>query len=793
MSDDERASFDFVAAKEDLARLATRLAFGPSTASLVKAAEERGIPWLRLNEHSLVQFGHGKYQQRIQATITSRTSHIAVEIAQDKQITNQLLERAGLPVPRQRVVRTLDGALEAARKLRYPLVVKPLDASHGRGITIGVTDEEQVRVAFANAQEHRSYVILEEYIQGSDHRVLVINGEVVAVSERVPGHVVGDGVHTLAELIEIVNSDPRRGVGHENVLTRLEIDHQAQRLMDQAGVTAATVLEDGRIFYLRSTGNLSTGGTAIDRTDDIHYENVQIACRAAQVVGLDVAGIDFITPDISRPVSEVGGGIVEVNAAPGFRMHVAPSEGQPRDAAGPVLDMLFPPGTPTRIPIAAITGTNGKTTTARMTAHILKMSGYHVGLTTTDGIYVDGERIARGDMTGPTSARIVLRDPTVDAAVLETARGGILREGLGFERADVGAVLNISADHLGLRGIDTLDDMARVKSLVVEIVPRDGWAVLNADDERVAKLADRIKAQPFFFSFDPTNRLVSEQVRQGGRAIVIEQGVNGDMITLYDRGRHIPLLWTHLIPATLEGRAKFNVANAMAAAAMAYALGISIENIRQGLRTFSTSFYQTPGRLNIFDEHPFRVIVDYGHNAAAISGLVDLVGQLPHDGRTICVVSVPGDRRDDDAREIGRIIGGGGFDQIIIKEDYRLRGRSEGEMPGFIREGLEQAGVASAVVSYIRYEHDAVTKALSMAERGDLVLLFADEPTDVWKQVIYWGKERTSDNAAIGSVAQAEPAAPPAAVPETPIVNAQPVSMQPSPAEHPIFPGEGED
>ncbi|HEY1016572.1 MAG TPA: cyanophycin synthetase [Herpetosiphonaceae bacterium] len=739
---EEREQFDFVSEKEDLARLATRIALGPSTASLVKAAEERNIPWLRLDHRSLIQFGHGKYQQRIQATVTSHTTHIGVEVAQDKELTNKLLEEVGLPVPRQRVVRSADDAVAAARRLRFPLVVKPLDASHGRGISIGLTTEDEVRDAFEKAYEYRSTVIIEEFVPGSDHRVLVVDGEVVAVAERVPGHVVGDGTHSIAELVEIVNRDPRRGVGHENVLTRIVLDHQAERLMEQAGVDAATVLEEGRIFYLRSTGNLSTGGTAIDRTDVIHYENQQIARRAAQVVGLDVAGIDFLTPDISRPVSEVGGGIVEVNAAPGFRMHVAPSEGKSRDVAGPVMDMLFPPGTPARIPLAALTGTNGKTTTARMTAHILKMAGYRVGMTSTDGVYIDGERIVRGDMTGPRSARMVLRDPTVDAGVIETARGGILREGLGYDQVDVGAVLNISSDHLGLRGIETLEEMAKVKSLVIEVVKRDGWAVLNADDPLVAGLADRSPGRPFFFSFDPANPLVREQVQSGGRAVVVEQGVNGQMITLYDKGKHIPLLWTHLVPATLEGRAKFNVANAMAATAMAYALGVSVENIRQGLRTFTTSFFQTPGRLNVFDEHPFRVIVDYGHNPAAINGMLDVVRQLPREGRAICVVSVPGDRRDEDAREIGRLLGANTFDYIIIKEDTTLRGRREGEMPGHIKAGLADAGFPEDRVSYTRHERDAVQTALGSAQRGDLLMLFADEPTDVWKQVIYWGKSR---------------------------------------------------
>ena len=645
-------------------------------------------------------------------------------------------------MPRQRVVRSVEGAIEAARYLRYPLVVKPLDASHGRGISIGLKTEEDVQIAFEKASEYRSSVIIEEFIPGRDHRILVVNGKVVAAAERVPGHVVGNGIHTVAALVELVNSDPRRGVGHEKVLTRIEIDHQAIRAMEQANVTLDTILEAGRILYLRSTGNLSTGGTSIDRTDEIHYENVQIATRAAQIIGLDVAGIDFITPDISRPVSDVGGGIVEINAAPGFRMHISPSAGEPRDVAGPVIDMLFPPGTPSRIPLAALTGTNGKTTTARMTAHILKMAGYRVGMTSTDGVYIDGERIVRGDMTGPHSARMVLRDPTVDAAVLETARGGILREGLGYDDIDVGAILNVSSDHLGLRGVDTLDEMAKVKSLVIEVVRRDGWVVLNADDQRVAALANRSQGKPFFFSFDPNNPLIRTQVKSGGRAIVVENGVNGQMMTLYANGKHIPLLWTHLIPATLEGRARFNVANAMAATALAYSLGVSNENIRQGLRTFTSSFYQSPGRLNVFDEHPFRVILDYGHNSAAISNIVDVVRQLPREGQALCVVSVPGDRREQDAQEIGKIVGSGVFNRVIIKEDTSLRGRQEGEMPSYIRAGLQAVNFSENQISYTRYESDAIALALNEAKRGDLVMIFADEPTDAWKQIIYWGKQR---------------------------------------------------
>ena len=466
--------FDFQTELDALIAFAQKRQLGPSTGSLVRAAEERDIPWMRLNDYSLVQFGHGKYQKRIQATITSETRHIAVAIASDKEETNGILGDLGLPVPRQRVVRTAEEAAVAAERLGYPVVVKPLDANHGRGVALDLVNADQVRAAFEEALEHSRSVIVENYLKGYDHRMLVIGGELVAVAKRVPGHVVGDGTHTIAELVDLVNADPRRGIGHEKVLTRLELDLQAERLMQDKNVTRDTVLPKDEVFFLRGTGNLSTGGTAIDLTDVVHPDNREMAMRAASAIGLDVCGVDFITSDITESYRDVGGGICEVNAAPGFRMHVAPTEGKPRDVAGPVMDMLFPPGTLSKIPIAAVTGTNGKTTTARMLAHIQKMNGHTVGLTTTDGVYIDGVRTVAGDMTGPQSAQMVLRDPAVDMAVLETARGGLLRAGMGYRTCNVGAVLNVTADHLGSKGVETLEQLAEVKRIVVEVA-RD-WA-----------------------------------------------------------------------------------------------------------------------------------------------------------------------------------------------------------------------------------------------------------------------------------------------------------------------------
>ncbi len=720
---------------------AQRKEFGPSTGSLVKAAQERDIPWIRLNSGSLVQFGHGKYQKRIQATITSETKHISVEISCDKEDTHNLLNDLGLPVPQQRMVYSAREAVRAAARIGHPVVVKPLDANHGRGVSINLNSDEEVEAGFAEAKEHsRSRAILvESFITGFDHRMLVVNNKLVAVAKRVPGHVVGDGTHTIAELVDIVNEDPRRGIGHEKVLTMLEIDNQANRLMENAGVTEETVLPDGEVFYLRSTANLSTGGTAIDLTDVVHPDNRDMAERAIMAVGLDVGGVDFLIDDITKSYKDIGGAIVEVNAAPGFRMHVAPSEGQPRDVAGKVIDMLFPATEETRIPIAAITGTNGKTTTSRMLGHIMKTSGKTVGMTSTDGVYVDGKLSVKGDMTGPKSAQIVLRDPAVDFAVMETARGGLVRSGLGYQRSNVAACLNVSADHLGLGGINTVEELAVVKRVVVESAT--DTAVLNADDINCLKMADYAGAdQIFYVTTNPGHSLVKEHIKAGGKAIVLEKGMNGDMLTIYDNGLHIPVLWSHLIPAALEGKAIFNVQNAMFAAAMAYSFGVDLDNIRHGLRTFDTSYFQAPGRMNVYDEHPFKVILDYGHNPAALKAMAALADQLEVKGRRLCVVAMPGDRRDEDIID-GAAALAGHFDHFICKADDRRRGRGHDEVPQMMRQALIDDGVDDAAITIIPDEVEAVTAALEQAAPGDLLVIFGDDTTRCWKQIIYFNSD----------------------------------------------------
>ena len=745
VEDRPEADWDFAEERDRFIRYAQSRALGPSTASLVNAAEERNIPWIRLNRYSLVQFGHGKYQQRIQATTTGSTGNIAVDLAGDKEETNGILRDLGLPVPEQRTVRRASDAVRAAKRIGFPVVLKPLDGNHGRGVSINLKTDEEVETGFNKASDHGRTIIVESYIEGFDHRLLVVNGELVAAAKREPGHVVGDGKRTIAELVDIVNEDPRRGVGHEKVLTRLEFDDQAERLLKKIGYDHETVPAVDEVVYLRSTANLSTGGTAIDVTDIIHPDNREMAIRAIKAIGLDIGGVDFLTNDIALSHREAGGAICEVNAGPGFRMHVAPSEGTPRDVAGPVIDMLFPADAPTRVPIAAVTGTNGKTTTSRMLAHILKLTGYTVGMTSTDGVYIDGKLTVAGDMTGPTSAHMILRDPSVDAAVMETARGGMLRSGIGYRRCNVAACLNVTADHLGLRGIDTLEQLAELKRVPIEIA-KDA-AILNADDPLCLQMADYSEAERLcYVTMNPSHALVKQHIRAGGEAFVLEEALNGHMIAIYDGETHTPLVWTHLIPATIEGRAMHNVQNAMFAAALAYNMGISVEDIRHGLRTFDSTFFQAPGRMNIYDEHPFKVILDYAHNAAAVKAICGLVDRFEVEGRKIIVLAAPGDRRDEDIRDIAEIAAGH-FDHYICRRDDNTRGRDGDEIPVMLKDKLLEEDIHIDAIELIPDEQEATRRALEIANSGDLVLILGDDVKRTWKQIIYFNSGAHAEDA----------------------------------------------
>jgi cyanophycin synthetase len=703
----------------DLRDLIADASLGPSTETIVKEAESRGIPWQALSARAMIQLGHGVHQKRIQATLSDRTGVLAVELACDKEGTKRILKESGVPVPRGTVINYLDDLEEAITEVGgYPIVIKPLDGNHGRGISLNIRNWEEAEAAYDAAKEVSRSVIVERYYQGRDHRVLVVNGKVVAVAERVPAHVVGDGKSTIAALIEKTNQDPHRGEGHDNVLTKIEVDRTSWQLLEQQGYSLDSVLPAGEICYLRATANLSTGGIAVDRTDDIHPENLWLAQRVAKIIGLDIAGIDVVTPDISKPLRETDGVIVEVNAAPGFRMHVCPSEGIPRNVAEPVINMLFPPGTPSRVPIIAITGTNGKTTTTRLIAHIFKQAGQMVGYTTTDGTYIGDFLVEQGDNTGPQSAKLILQDPTVEVAVLESARGGILRSGLAFDACDIGVVLNVAADHLGIGDIDTIAQMARLKSVVAETAMPNGYAVLNADDPLVAEMAERVQAQVAYFSLNPDNELVISHTQRGGLAAVYENGylsiLKGDWTLRIEQAVNVPL--------TLGGKAPFMIANALAASLATFAQGVRIEDIRAALVSFQASVSQTPGRMNLFNLGQYHALVDYAHNAASYEALGGFVRNW--EGEKIGVVGGPGDRRDEDFVTLGKLAAAM-FDRIIIKEDDDTRGRPRGDAAYWIQQGIALVRPDYAYETILE-ETTAIQTALDTASEGSLVVILPE-------------------------------------------------------------------
>ncbi|EPF17246.1 MAG: cyanophycin synthetase [Microcystis aeruginosa Ma_MB_F_20061100_S19] len=708
----------------DLRDLCNNASLGPSTETIVKEAQARNIPWLLLSARAMVQLGYGVHQKRIQATLSSFSGILAVELACDKEGTKTILKDGGIPVPRGTVIQYLDELSAAIEEVGgFPIVIKPLDGNHGRGISIDVKTQQEAEEAYdlASAASKTRSVIVERYYKGSDHRILVINGKVAAVAERIPAHVVGDGRSTVEELIEITNQDPNRGDGHANVLTKITIDKTALNVLEKQGYELTSILAHGEIAYLRATANLSTGGIAVDRTDEIHPENVWIAQRVAKLIGLDIAGIDVVTEDIRKPLKEVDGVIVEVNAAPGFRMHVAPSRGLPRNIAAPVIDMLFPPGTPSRVPILAITGTNGKTTTSRLISHICRQTGKVVGFTTTDGVYIDDYLVEKGDNTGPYSASMILKDPTVEIAVLETARGGILRSGLAFNQCDVGVVLNVAADHLGIGDIDTIEQMAKVKSVVAEVVSAEGYAVLNADDPLTVSMAEKVKGRVAYFSMSPDNPIIHDHIRRGGMAAIYENGY----LSILEGEWTLRIEEAVNIPVTMQGMAPFMIANALAACLATFVHGIDIELIRQGVRTFKPSVAQTPGRMNLFDLGHHHALIDYAHNPAGYEAVGGFVGNW--SGEKVGVVGGPGDRRDDDLILLGKL-SALMFDRIIVKEDNDTRGRRRGEVADLILRGISEEN-ASLRPEVILDETEALEKALSTVSEGGLVVIFPESVT----------------------------------------------------------------
>ncbi|MEO0045106.1 MAG: Cyanophycin synthetase [Bacteroidota bacterium] len=708
---------------QQMREIRERVRLGPSTGSIVDEAVARDIPWIRLGTNSLVQLGYGVNQMRFQATITCKTSSIAVDIACNKEQTKRMLDLASIPVANGGICVDEVDLETTIKKIGYPIVIKPLDGNHGKGASINVVTWEDAVAGLEYAQKYSRRVIVEKFITGFDFRVLVIDNKLVAAAKREPAHVVGNGKDSIQTLIEETNKDPRRGYGHENVLTQIDVDRDTLDLLEKLNYTVDSVPKNGEIVYLKSTANLSTGGTSIDVTDMMHPENIFLCERISRVIGLDICGVDIMAENLTQPLKENGGCILEVNAAPGFRMHLAPSEGLPRNVAAPVIDMLYPPGKPSRIPIIAVTGTNGKTTTTRLLAHIVKNNGYKVGFTTSDGIYIQNHMMEKGDTTGPLSAEYILKDPTVEFAVLETARGGILRSGLGFSRCDIAIITNIQEDHLGIADIHNLDDLARVKATVVRSVKKEGWAILNAEDEQCLKIANELSCNIAYFSMDENNPKVQQFAKEGKIVAVYENGYitikKGEWKIRVERATHVPL--------TLGGKAKFMIANALAATLASYLWGFKTEDISLSLQTFIPSAAQTPGRMNIFDFKKFKVLIDFAHNPAGYRGVEEYLSTV-EASKKIGIIAGVGDRRDEDIRECATIAARM-FDHIIIRQEKYLRGRTEEEIIGLIMEGINASG-RNVTHEIIAKEVEAIKHAINSAQDGTFITALSDVVTN---------------------------------------------------------------
>jgi cyanophycin synthetase len=710
---------------------------GPSTGSIVEEAEKRGIPWIRLNKYSLCQLGYGANQKRIQATVTSETSNIGVDLAGDKEDTKYLLERAEVPVPRGEIIRKESSLEETCSYVRFPLVIKPINGNHGRGITVDIQNYEDALVAFKHAQKVSSSVIVEKYITGVDYRLLVINHTLVAAALRTPAHVVGNGTSTIKQLVDEVNSDERRGYGHEKVLTQITLNELTLTLIRGKGYTLDTILKKDEELILKDTANLSTGGTSTDVTDLVHPSNVAMAERISRIIDLDICGIDIMTSDISLPLNETGGAVLEVNAGPGFRMHLAPTQGLPRNVAAPVIDKLFPPGSTSRIPIVAITGTNGKTTTTRLLAHMARMKGYKVGYTTSDGVYIQNQLLMKGDCTGPTSAEFVLNDPTVNFAVLESARGGLLRAGLGFKKCDIGIVTNVAADHLGLKGIHTVEQLAKVKGVIPETVLPDGTAILNADDELVYAMRKNLDCNVALFSMDENNPHIKAMQKLDGLCAVYENG----FITICRGEWKLRVIKAVNVPLTYGGRAKFMIQNVLPVVLAAYVRGFTINDMKTALETFMPSASQTPGRLNMFEFKDFTILLDYAHNPAGMRALQQFVDNVDAT-KKVGIIAGIGDRRVEDNNEMGSIAAEM-FDEIIIRQDKKLRGKTETELIKMLDDGIKMKDL-NIKTTIIPSEREAILHAVKTAEKGSLIVLCSDVVPDALELVKKLKEEESS-------------------------------------------------
>ncbi len=703
---------------------------GPSTGSIVEEAASRGIPWIRLNKYSLCQLGYGSNQKRIQATVTSETSSIGVEIACDKEDTKYLLQQAEVPTPKGEIIRRESSLEETCKYVGFPLVVKPVDGNHGRGITVNIKNYDDALVAFRCAKEssRNGAIIVERYVTGEDYRLLVINYKMVAAAKRTPANVVGDGTSTIQQLIDEVNKDPRRGYGHENILTQISVNDLTLGIIKASGYTLDSVLGDGQRLILKDTANLSTGGTAEDVTDIVHPSIVFMAERISKIIDLDICGIDVMTSDISKPLEETRGAVLEVNAGPGFRMHLAPTTGLPRNVAANVIDKLFPHGSTSRIPIIAITGTNGKTTTTRLIAHLAKMKGHKVGYTTSDGVYIQNQILMKGDCTGPASAEFVLKDPTIDFAVLECARGGLLRAGLGFHKCDIGIVTNVAADHLGLKGIHTLEQLAKVKGVIPETVLPEGYAILNADDDLVYDMRKSVNCNVALFSMDENNPRIKAMQKLGGISAVYENG----FITICRGEWKMRVVKAVNVPLTYGGRATFMIQNILPAVTTAYVKGFTLEEIKAGLETFIPSPAQTPGRLNLFQFKDFQVLLDYAHNPAGMRALQKFIENIDASVKVGIIAGV-GDRREEDTNEIGSIAAEM-FDEIIIRQDKNLRGRTETELIAMLDAGIKMKD-PNKKTTIIPNEREAATFAIKNAKKDSLIVICSDVIPDALELV----------------------------------------------------------
>ncbi|MBM3386087.1 MAG: cyanophycin synthetase [Betaproteobacteria bacterium] len=711
--------FDVEGAIAQLHELDEDVRLGPSTGSIVDAAVARGIPYRRLTQGSMVQFGWGAKQRRIQAAEIDSTSAIAESIAQDKDLTKQLLHAAGVPVPLGRPVDTLEQAWQVAQEIGLPVVLKPQDGNQGKGVSVNITERAAFDAAYETAERYGT-VMVEKFLPGHDYRLLVVGHKLVAAARREPPLVVGDGVHTVRQLVEQVNADPRRGEGHATSLTKIRFDDIAVGRLHAQGLEPETVPEKGRRVILRNNANLSTGGTATDVTDDVHPEVAARVVAAARMVGLDICGVDVVCESVLRPLEEQNGGIVEVNAAPGLRMHLTPSYGKGRDVGQAAVELMFPNGTNGRIPIIAVTGTNGKTTTVRLTSHLLKAQGLRVGMTNTDGVYVNGRQTDSGDCSGPRSARNVLMHPDVDAAVFETARGGLLREGLAFDRCQVAIVTNMGVgDHLGLNYITTLEDLSVLKRVIVLNVEPDGMAVLNAADPAVASMASHCPGDVTFFALDGNQPVLATHRAQGKRVVYVDNGA-----IVAQKGKQVWQIPLSQVPLTRHGQIGFQTENVLAAVGAAWAVDVPWDVIAQGLSTFISDVQGVPGRFNVFDHQGATLIADYGHNPDAIQALVNAVDNMPANKRVV-VISGAGDRRDEDIRDQTRILGQA-FDEVILYQDACQRGRADGEVLALLRQGLEGAS-RTRHVQDIQGEFNAIDTGLARLGAGDLCLILIDQ------------------------------------------------------------------